>query len=33
MGGSSGSCEFSTGRDSTEMIGDGCPDTNGNVLV
>jgi hypothetical protein len=31
--GSSSSIEFSPGRDSAEMISDGCPDTNGKVLI
>jgi hypothetical protein len=33
MRGSAGSCEFSPGGDSTEMISNGCPDPNGKVLV
>jgi hypothetical protein len=33
MGGSSSSSEFSSSGDSTEMISNGCPDTNRKVLV
>jgi hypothetical protein len=33
VGGPSGSGELSTSRGSTQMIGDGCSNTNGKVLV
>jgi hypothetical protein len=33
VGGSSGSSQLSPGGGSTEMISDGCPDTNSEVLV